>query len=443
MRSGGQREASGEFMRRTLFLIPHDFLGIPVFGVGWVLLLTIILLVIRCLLVRRHSQSTPGGRIAGLLRTEGWIWAGFTAAIIFVLPRVELTNIHGDPVGMAIRGYGVMLLMGVASAVALSAYRAQRRGINPDIIFGIAPWAFFGGILGARLFYVVQYRDEFIGASLGETIGNMLRFTEGGLVVYGAFIGGVAAGTYFIVRHRLNWLQLGDVIVPCMFIGLAFGRIGCLMNGCCYGGRCDEGNLALHFPPSSPVYQKQIRSGELLGFHFDPTTHAIQQVEPGSLAEEAGIQVGSRLEMMADDLTPLEAASPAIPKEDALAGVIAEIDGRRFRWGPDRLPARALPVYPAQLLSSVSALLLCLGLCWMSSWSLREGTVTMVGFACYAMIRFGLEIVRQDEAGQFGTVLSISQWVSLAVLVGSIIGLGWLYLAPRSTNMQTPVTSGN
>ena len=100
----------------------------------------------------------------------------------------------------------------------------------------------------------------------------MLKFTEGGSSRLWLVHRRIHRRDLLRPPSRLSWLQLGDVIVPCMFIGLAFGRIGCLMNGCCYGGRCDEGGFALHFPPSSPVYQDQIRSGELLGFRYDETT---------------------------------------------------------------------------------------------------------------------------------------------------------------------------
>ena len=113
-----------------------------------------------------------------------------------------------------------MLVTGVGAAVALAVYRAGKRGIEPDVIYAIAPWAFIGGIAGARLFFVIQYRDSFMGDTIVETIGNMLRFTEGGLVVYGSFVGGFLAGGYYVIRHRLPLLKLGDVVIPCLFIGV-------------------------------------------------------------------------------------------------------------------------------------------------------------------------------------------------------------------------------
>jgi phosphatidylglycerol:prolipoprotein diacylglycerol transferase len=249
--------------------------------------------------------------------------------------------------------------------------------------------------------------------------------------------------TYYLLRKRLSWLKFGDVIVPCLFIGLAFGRLGCLMNGCCYGGRCDESAYALHFPPSSPVYEVQIRSGELLGFCYDATTREIQQVMPGSLAEKAGIQVGARLETLAEDLTSIDSASRLIPSEAARLGVVATIDGRRYRWSPEELPPRALPVFPVQLISSVTALLLCLSLCGLSLWPLRDGMIMMVGFAGYAVLRFLVEIMRVDEGGQFGTNLSISQWVSLVVFSCAMFGIGWLFFAHPSKPTSTRALSGN
>ena len=57
-----------------------------------------------------------------------------------------------------------------------------------------------------------------------------------------------------------------------IFLGVFFGRIGCLLNGCCYGGRCEPGWASLRFPPITKVYQEQLASGELLGMNIDLKT---------------------------------------------------------------------------------------------------------------------------------------------------------------------------
>ena len=418
-------------MRRTLILIPHEIAGLPVFGFGWLLILLAIGWVVRVALSRRSGTVPWSTAAKSVLVNEGFLWGMGAAVIALVLPQVELNNLQGNPVGLAVRGYGMMLLAGVGSAVFLAAYRAKRRGIDPELIYSMAPWAFIGGIAGARLFYVIQYRDAFFRGSLIQTLGNIMRFTEGGLVVYGSFLGGGLAVAFFLMRHRLSVLKFGDVIVPCMFLGVFFGRMGCLMNGCCYGGRCEEGPMSVQFPPEAKVYSDQIGSGELLGFKFDETSRTITSVEPGSLADDAGIQPGARLDEMGPDFTTVLEGSDELPQEDVVAGVYVTVDGRRIRWSPQQLPPKSLPVRAAQIISSISSLILCLTLCGISLLPLRQGSVMFIGFAAYAVLRFVLEWVRVDEAGQFGTNLSISQWVSVLVLAGSIGGLIWLSLQPR------------
>ena len=420
-------------MWRTLVLIPHEFAGIPVFGFGWLLGVLVVAVIVRLLIASKRGQST-----SELLAVEGPMWGLLAVLFVVVLPRVELLNVDQEPVGMAIRFYGVMLVLAVSMSVALAWVRAKRYGLNPEIILSIAPWAFIGGIVGARTFYVIQYRDQFIGETLGETIGNMLDFTGGGLVVYGSFIGGFLAGSVYVYRNRLPLLKFGDVVVPCMFLGVFLGRIGCLMNGCCYGGPCEAHQFgAIEFPANSPVYFDQLRSGKLLGFSYDPETRRITSVREGSLAASEGIGLGGDLQTLSDDLTPRETASREIPVEEVRTGVIATIDGKRHRWSPAQLPTKAQPVFAAQLLSSGCALVLCFFLCGLSKLRFRSGAVMMMGFAGYAVLRFVLELVRVDEGGQFGTSLSISQWVSVGVLFGSFIGLWWIYRSTPSPDAQT------
>lgn len=426
-------------MHRTLVFFPHEVAGLPVFGFGWVLIALCVGLFVRLAWAHKHEQS-----VSQVLLTEGLMWGIAIVAVAFLLPIVELKNVDDEPVGMAIRGYGVMLLAGVASAVALAAYRAKKYGINPDVILSMAPWAFVGGIAGARIFYVIQYREKFVSDSIGETLRNVFAFTEGGLVVYGSFIGGFIALTIFVVRNRLPWFRFGDVIVPCLFIGVFFGRIGCLMNGCCYGGRCEESWAALHFPAGSAVYREQIGTGELLGMTINPASRKVDAVQPGSVADDAKIPVGARVEEIAKDMTTLESAPRDIPAEDVNLGVIATVGGQRYRWSPAELPPRALAVQPVQLISSAASLLLCILLCTVSRWLPREGTVMMLGFASYAVLRYVLELVRVDEVGQFGTSLSISQIVSVVVFTLCMSGLFWLYRQDvasdeeRSADEMTP-----
>ena len=422
-------------MHRTLFLIPHEIGPFPVFGVGWALGILVLALAIRLIWAQRQFSKYGGSdrqhgppSLGEVLAGEGLFWAVAAVLAVLVLPTVELKNAAGDPVGMAIRGYGVFLVLGVSSAIALAAHRTQRAGMNPDLIFSLAPWVFIGGIAGARLFYVIQYRDEYIGETAMETIKNMIAFTEGGLVVYGSFIGGFLAYMIFTYRHKVPILKFGDAIVPCIFLGVFFGRLGCLLNGCCYGGRCEEGWASLRFPPLSAVYQDQLSSGELLGMNIDPKTGKILSVVPSSIADGLGIKANDLYEAGDFDRRVYETADASLPREEVVPGWMMLISGKTHVLSPDELPDRALPVRAAQLISSVGSLVLCAVLCTVSLYIRRTGALMFIGFASYAVLRFILEIVRVDEAGQFNTSLSISQWVSLVVFSCSIAGLVWVYL---------------
>ncbi|MCC7083892.1 MAG: prolipoprotein diacylglyceryl transferase [Pirellulales bacterium] len=238
-------------MRSTLLHIPNEAFGLPLFGFG--LLLAI-------------WSVAFASYLAWRVYRFGWtkeIWAelpmfaAISAAIVYVLPAVA------DRQGIPIRGYGVMVFLGVASAVGLAVRRAKHEGFPAELIYSMAIWLVISGIVGGRLFYVIEYWRDFQKESFLGTLGAALKYTEGGLVVYGAFLGGAAAAVAFLLRNKLPVWQFGDIISPSVMLGLALGRIGCFLNGCCYGGPCDL-PWAVTFPKDSPAYQEQASRG-LLG----------------------------------------------------------------------------------------------------------------------------------------------------------------------------------
>jgi len=423
-------------MRRTLFLIPHEIAGIPIFGIGWILGLMVIMAVGVCVYRFRQGES-----IGQYWSRQGMLWVVFAVAIGIILPSVELVNVQGEAVGLAIRGYGVMLLSGIIAAVWLAIERARRYGISEEVIVGIAPWAVLGGILGARLFYVIEYRDQFFDGDWLASLKRVVNFTQGGLVVYGSFIGGFVAGALYVLRNRLPLLKLGDVVVPTLFIGLALGRFGCLLNGCCYGGDCDDGWAALRFPNGSPVYQDQLSSGKLIGVQLSSDRNQIQAVAAGSLAAARGLNPGDAVERLGPIRSP-ELADPRRPEEEVPLGLIAVVDGVEHYWSAKDLPAVAEPVLGTQVMSAIGGLSLCIGLCIASRFIRREGLVMFIGFTGYAIMRFAMEMLRNDEPGQFGTTLTISQWVSIVVLVGSAIGIAWIgWASSGSKGLAAEATS--
>jgi phosphatidylglycerol:prolipoprotein diacylglycerol transferase len=146
--------------------------------------------------------------------------------------------------GLAIYWYGIFAAVGFMMAFGTAGRRAPLAGVAPDAVLNIAPWIIGGAIVGARLLYVISYwNEEFASKPLWEVI--MIR--RSGLVFYGGFIGSCLATIIYCAKHKLPLWRIADVISPSIALGHAFGRIGCLMTGCCYGRACSL-PWAVHFP---------------------------------------------------------------------------------------------------------------------------------------------------------------------------------------------------
>ncbi len=418
-------------MLRDLFLIPHQWMGLPLFGFGWLLIAWAIGSVALLTWLWRHPRQNAANEALSYLP----VLLVFGAVIAWVLPLLE-KNFAGG--GLPIRGYGVMLLIAVVAGVVLAARQAARAGLNPDIIYSFAFWVFVAGIVGARAFFVIQYWDQFPRATTLQTIGAILNVTEGGLVVYGSLIGAMLAGTVFLYLHKLPVLPIADLIAPSLLLGLAIGRIGCLLNGCCYGGLCDTPWLGVRFPATSPVYERQLAQGELYGFRLDEgqanQQPRIADVRPDTAAEAAGLRAG--MTVLAINGYPAKtAAHAARALVEANPTVVIETDQGAFTIFQASLPSRSLPVHATQIYSSINAALMCLLLWAYYPLRRRDGEVFAAMLLLYPFTRILLEAIRVDEGGKFGTGLSISQLVSLALIAVSFAL--WAYILRQPANRYT------
>lgn len=410
-------------MLQDLFHIPHKWLGVPVFGAGWVLLLwAIISGVLLWYLWRRQGWNADTRSYLPLLAVMGLlIWQ--------VLPRLEGVAGGGGGPGLPIRGYGVMLLLGVLAGVGLAVREARRVGLDPDTVISLCFHLFVFGILGARVFYVIEYWPQF--RRPGDPAGTLvaiLNVTQGGLVVYGSFIGALLGGLWFLRRHALPVLALADLMAPSLVLGLAVGRLGCLLNGCCYGGVCDA-PWALTFPSGSEPYRHQQSLGQLHGFQLaeDPVRHAtvVVTVQPDSPAAAAGLKIGATV--TAIDGRRVESFAEA---RELLRGSTNRLelttDQRSVTIRLPELPPRSRPSHPAQLYAALGAALLCWLLWCYYPLRRRDGEVFALLLTLYPVMRFLEETIRVDEPGQFRTSFSISQWISV-LLLAAVVGL-WFYV---------------
>ena len=437
---------------QTLFSIPHAWFQGPL----------LLLWLIGCAIVLAYQTWRHGWKDAA----ANWLPIAIVGACIvwWVLPMVEVfgvdpTNPLGPLVkhGLAIRGYGVFMVLGIAVGTALVLWRCRQTQTDPEQIITLAFWMIVCGIAGARTFFVIQNWDQFFGTGLplGRAVLNIVDMTKGGLVVYGSLIGGMLAAIVFFHRTRLPFSRLADLIAPGMVLGLAFGRLGCLMNGCCFGGVCSAELPAIHFPAGSPPYMRQLEEGQLLGLKTtanesasvegeqgsQPYRRTVQSVAEGSLAEQLKIQPGQpisiyppdslRLRYYKNDAASSESLANDRAADQAMAVLIDTPAGGRVPVSLNKLPSRSLGVHPTQIYSAITAALLCATL-WFY-WPVRrfDGEVFALMLILYSVARFLHEIIRRDELGQFGTQFTISQWVSFATI---LLGFGlftWFRMTGR------------
>ncbi len=431
-------------MQQTLFYIPYEVGGVPIFGFGVLFVLWIIAVVVTCAVCWKKWKEL---KLADIL-TNGVLMLIFGAAICFLLPRV------GRAAGIPIQAYGMMMFLGIVAGVGLAIWRAKKFGFTADQVFTTCICLCVSGILGARAFYVIEYWEQFQMPTVFQTILRIINVPEGGLVVYGSLIGGILGAGIYMFLKRLSFRRMLDLFAPSMMLGLALGRLGCFLNGCCFGGVCDPAHehWGVHFPAGSPPFTRQLETGELKidpdAFYYGmrlaednfpntaPAPTVIVEVEPKSLAEREGIQVGDYIL----ELNGLEKPSRArviqqlveyTRQEGKIVMRTESPDGEK-EWSLTTTESSgpvSLAVYPTQIYSSCGAAVIFVLLMIYSYLRrnpngvgmLRDGEVFVMFMTLYPIHRFLMEMVRTDEANALGTQFTISQNVSILLFVGAVI----------------------
>jgi phosphatidylglycerol:prolipoprotein diacylglycerol transferase len=346
-------------MLSTLFHIPTRITvgGSSLPLVGWGLLLAVWAIVAAVLVAR--TATGHGWRAA--LETLGVPLAITAATILWLLPALD------DGQGVPVRGYGAMLLVAATAGTWLSIVRGRGMGFDADTILALGMEVFLWGIVGARIFYVIEYHDQFFaaGRSWQESLLAAVNVAAGGLVVFGSLPTAALAAWRFASRRGLSLPRLADCIAPGLLVGLAIGRVGCFLNGCCYGGPCDL-PWAVRFPPESPPWLDQAARG----------------------------------------LLPAAAAAGSRP------------------WS---LPVHPAQLYAA-VDAAILAMLACCASA--TPLARRDGQVFALVLTLHPISRLLLEAIRVDEPPALGTPLSISQLVSLVLLANAAALWWWTFQQP-------------
>ena len=177
------------------------------------------------LLAMPHKDGFKRQQIAAVLF---WVLA---LSILAMIPMFMPVTIHA---------YGLLLAIAVLTSTFLLVHDARASNIKPEVIYDLVFWAMVGGIIGARAFYVLL-NYPFYAANPYE----ILMIQKGGLAWQGGLIVGGLATVLFIRGRKLFLPVMLDLCAPYLALGQSIGRIGCLLNGCCYGKAVEWG---LYFP---------------------------------------------------------------------------------------------------------------------------------------------------------------------------------------------------
>lgn len=156
---------------------------------------------------------------------------------------------------VAIRAYGIMLFISFLIGLLFVRWKAKARGINTDFVINLSFLVIIAGIIGARLFYVFYHWSEFAGNLLDiiNPFGSSGTIGIAGLNLYGGLIFAIGVGIIYIRLKKQPFWDTLDLYAPAIALGTFFTRIGCFLNGCCFGKVC---NLpwAVRFPQDSIPY---------------------------------------------------------------------------------------------------------------------------------------------------------------------------------------------
>jgi phosphatidylglycerol:prolipoprotein diacylglycerol transferase len=301
---------------------------------------------------------------------------------------IEIPFIH-----QTVKSYGMMMVIGFLACVSLIRHLSRDFTPDPQHITNASLYSLVGGIFGARLFFVIHYFDEFKSNPL-----EVFAIWQGGLELAGGVVAAIIVILLYMWYYRLPIRRYLDVLAMGLMLALVFGRIGCFLNGCCYG-KPTKLPWGVRFPYSSFAYISQINA-DLERNRPEPQLPLPKEQYFDYLGTN-----GKWYPKHYEDLT--------IKQKN-------EVSEGKYR---------CLPVHPTQLYSSGMAAFWCLilYLFWRRAknaeitgrsgkFFTKPGYTFALMFIVYGTTRFLIEYLRDDNPFEFDG-LTISQIISIGMFV--------------------------
>lgn len=379
-----------------------------------------------------------------------------------ILFHIPFTQNWLPPDGIPLHGFGVMLfLCFVLTAMVWGPRRAVQVGLPKERLQDMAILVFVAGIGGARVVYMIQYADQFKGKNL---FFEFFKIWEGGIVFYGSVIGGVIAFLAFrhFVLKKLGvsvW-KLGDAVAPLVAFGLALGRIGCYLNGCCWGQVAIPEVQPVPLPAETgqfpllsghgvreqvttpadtskqlpQVWGVQTLTGFTYAVNFEPPGGVIvDRIEPGSDASTR-LKEGDRILKVNGEVVDWKAEA-LDPARWPRTGKSLTLEVQRAGESAPKvveLTPRTVTVFPTQLYEVVSMALLTVLLLAYQPFRRHDGQVLVVLMLGYGLHRWLNEAIRIEPTYALG--MTFSQWTSVVIIAAGVV----LEVVLRRTQPKLP-----
>ncbi len=303
---------------------------------------------------------------------------------LFEMPFIHLT----------VKSYGLMMVIAFLAAITLIRYLSRNITPNPQYITNAALYSLIAGVIGARAFYVIHHFDQFQGRLL-----SVFAIWKGGLELLGGILLAITVIIFYSWYHKLPVRRYLDILAIGLMLALVFGRIGCFLNGCCFG---KPTNLpwAVRFPYRSDVYYSQVYPN--LERNRPQPQLKLPEDFFGYYSEDGKYFHGLK---PYEDLTP-----------------------EQQKYLVDNDKYRSLSVHPTQLYSSFNGavLALILYLFWrryqkkgnsnnQKKLFSKPGCTFGLMFILYGVTRFFIEFIRDDNPFEYGG-LTISQNIGIAMI---------------------------
>lgn len=163
--------------------------------------------------------------------------------------------------GLELHSYGLLLAIAFLLGIQIFVARARARGIAEEPMQTLSLLLLLLSIVGARVLFVITHWSDYAADPVA-----IFRLWEGGLILYGGYIFAIGGGILYVRRRGIRVWRVGDAAAPSMALGIAIGRVGCFMNGCCFGlpttlpwgVRFPVDSVASYTFPGAPIHPSQL-----------------------------------------------------------------------------------------------------------------------------------------------------------------------------------------